>query len=113
METIHDPESGGDADFAFHLAIVEAGRSPVLLQLYQALADLLKRSHLERRQQTVTIPGIRDYLVDAHREVFLSIVARDPDAAEARLREHFAIGDEFRRKSYIAAYAKVAPQQEK
>jgi hypothetical protein len=29
-----------------------------------------------------------------------------------RLREHFAIGDEFRRKSYIAAYAKAAPQEE-
>jgi DNA-binding FadR family transcriptional regulator len=112
MDTIHDPESGGDADFAFHLAIVEAGRSPVLLQLYQALADLLTRSHVERRQQTVMVPGIRDYLVDAHREVFLSIVARDPDAAEMRLREHFAIGDEFRRKSYIAAYAKAAPQAE-
>ncbi|MEQ9606581.1 MAG: FadR/GntR family transcriptional regulator [Kiloniellaceae bacterium] len=112
METIDDPERGGDADFAFHLAIVEAGRSPVLLQLYQALAELLKRSHVERREQTVAIPGIRDYLVDAHREVFLSIVARDPNAAEARLREHFAIGDEFRRKSYIAAYAKAATQEE-
>jgi len=111
METIHDPATGGDADFAFHLAIVEAARSPVLLQLYLALADLLKRSHVERRQQTVSVPGIRDYLLDAHREVFLSIVARDPDAAEQHLREHFAIGDEFRRKSYIAAYAKAAPQE--
>ncbi len=41
--------------------------------------------------------------------MFLSIVDRDPDAAERKLREHFAIGDEFRRKSLIAAYSKGAP----
>lgn len=110
METLEDPAAGGAADFAFHVAIVEAGRSPALIMLYQAISDLLRRSHVERRQLTVKVPGIRDYLVDAHREVFLSIVARDPDAAETRLREHFAIGDEFRRKSFIAAYAK-APSQ--
>jgi DNA-binding FadR family transcriptional regulator len=92
--------------------IVEAARSPALLSLYQAISELLRRSHVERRQLTVQIPGIRDYLVEAHREVFLSIVARDPDAAEARLRHHFAIGDEFRRKSFIAAYSKTAPQEE-
>lgn len=110
METLDDPQAGGDADFAFHVAIVEAGRSPALIMLYQAISELLRRSHVERRQLTVKVPGIRDYLVDAHREVFLSIVARDPDAAETRLREHFAIGDEFRRKSFIAAYAKGASQ---
>jgi DNA-binding FadR family transcriptional regulator len=106
METIDDPEAGGKADYAFHFAIVEAGRSQALLTLYQAISELLKRSHLARRQLTIGVKGIRDYLVDAHREVFLSIVARNPDAAEARLREHFAIGDEFRRKSYYEAYAK-------
>lgn len=107
-ETLQDPEAGGDADYAFHLALVEAARSPALLTLYHAISELLRHSHVERRRQTVTVPGIRDYLVDAHREVFLSIVARDPDAAESRLREHFAIGDEFRRKGFIAAYAKAA-----
>ncbi|WP_412177227.1 FadR/GntR family transcriptional regulator [Mesorhizobium sp. ZC-5] len=107
MDTLDDPEAGGEADYAFHLAIVEAGRSAALVTLYQAISELLKRSHTARRQLTVGVQGIRDYLVDAHREVFLSIVARDPDAAEARLREHFAIGDELRRKSMLAAYAKI------
>jgi DNA-binding FadR family transcriptional regulator len=109
MDTLDDPEAGGAADFAFHMAIVEAGRSPALLTLYQAISALLKRSHVERRQLTVRVPGIRDYLVEAHREVFLSIVNRDPNLAEQKLREHFAIGDEFRRKSLIAAYSKAVP----
>jgi DNA-binding FadR family transcriptional regulator len=112
MDTLHDPESGGDADYAFHLAIVEAGRSPALLTLYQAITELLRRSHVQRRRQTISVPGIRDYLVEAHREVFLSILARDPDAAEARLRDHFAIGDEFRRKSFIAVYSKAGKKED-
>ena len=111
METLDDPEAGGAADYAFHLAIVEAGRSPALLTLYQAISELLHRSHVKRRRLTVDVPGVRDYLVDAHREVFLSIVSRDPDAAETRLRQHFSIGDEFRRKSFITAYAKTAPEE--
>jgi DNA-binding FadR family transcriptional regulator len=112
MDTLHDPEAGGDADYAFHLAIVEAGRSPALLTLYQAITELLRRSHVERRRQTIAVPGIRDYLVEAHREVFLSILARDPEAAEGRLRDHFAIGDEFRRKSFIAVYSKAGKQKD-
>ena len=113
MDTLDDPETGGDADYAFHVAIVEAARSPALSTLYQAISELLRRSHVQRRELTVSAPGIVDYLVEAHREVFLSIVGRDPDAAETKLREHFAIGDEFRRKSLIAAWSKATPGKSK
>jgi DNA-binding FadR family transcriptional regulator len=106
MDTLHDPVEGGAADFAFHQAIVEAGRSEALNTLYGAIGDLLRRSHVQRREVTVSEPGIVDYLVEAHREVFLSIVDRDPDAADRKLREHFAIGDEFRRRSLISAFAR-------
>ncbi len=110
MDTLHDPELGGSADFAFHLAIVEASRSPALVTLYQSISELLKRSHVQRRIETSGTAGIVDYLVDAHRQVFLSILARDQDAADQRLRDHFAIGDELRRKSYIAAFSAAAAQ---
>lgn len=108
MDTLHDPVEGGAADFAFHLAIVEASRSQALTTLYGAIAELLRRSHVQRRELTVSAPGILDYLVEAHREVFLSIVNSDPDTADAKLRAHFSIGDEFRRKSLIAAFTKGA-----
>lgn len=106
MDTLHDPSEGGAADFAFHQAIVEAGRSAALNTLYGAIGELLRRSHVQRREVTISEPGIVDYLVEAHREVFLSIVDRNPDAADRKLREHFAIGDEFRRRSLIAAFTK-------
>ena len=106
MDTLHDPVDGGAADFAFHQAIVEAGRSEALNTLYGAIGDLLRRSHVQRREVTISEAGIVDYLVEAHREVFLSMIDRNPDAADAKLREHFAIGDEFRRRSLIAAFTK-------
>jgi DNA-binding FadR family transcriptional regulator len=112
MDTLMDPVAGGDADFAFHVAIVQAAHSPALAMLYQAIEDLLRRSHVQRREVTVSVSGIRDYLVEAHREVFLSIVARDADEAETKLRQHFAIGDEFRRKSLIAAWTKAETRKE-
>jgi DNA-binding FadR family transcriptional regulator len=105
METLDDPVLGGKADYEFHLGIVKASRSAALLTLYRAISPLLMQSHVQRRR--ITVPGIRNYLVDAHREVFLSIVDRKPDEAEARLREHFTIGDEYRRKSLIAEYRQL------
>ena len=106
IDTLHDPVEGGAADFAFHLAIVESGHSEALTTLYGAIGDLLSRSHVQRREVTIAEPGIVDYLVEAHREVFLSIVERDADAADRKLRDHFAIGDEFRRRSLISAFTR-------
>lgn len=104
IDTLGDPEAGGKADFMFHQSIVAASHSRSLTTLYGALAELLQRSHVERRKTTYKNPAIIGNLVKAHREVFLSIVAKNPDQADQRLREHFAIGDEIRRKSLIEAY---------
>lgn len=106
IRTLGDPEEGGKADFMFHQSIVAASHSRSLTTLYGALAELLQRSHVERRKTTYRNPEIIGDLGEAHREVFLSIVAKDPDQADQRLREHFAIGDEVRRKSLIEAYKK-------
>lgn len=106
IDTLGDPEAGGRADFMFHQSIVAASHSRSLTTLYGALAELLERSHVDRRKTTYRNPEIIGDLVEAHREVFLSIVAKDPEQADQRLREHFAIGDEVRRKSLIEAYRK-------
>lgn len=104
IETLGDPEAGGKADFMFHQSIVAASHSRALTTLYGAIAQLLERSHVERRKTTYRNPEIIRDLVEAHREVFLSIVAKDPQQADQRLREHFAIGDEVRQKSLFEAY---------
>lgn len=109
MGTLHDPVEGGAADFAFHQAIVEASHSEALCTLYGAIGELLRRSHVQRREVTVSEPGVVDYLVEAHREVFLSIVGRNGNVADGKLRDHFAIGDEFRRRSLISAFTRRPP----
>lgn len=102
--SLDDPERGGKADYAFHLAIVRASSSPSLMKIYEAISPLLMRSHIERRRDTFREPAITSGLVDAHRGVFLSLARRDPDSAERDLRDHFAIGDDLRRRNLISAY---------
>ncbi|MEH6775052.1 MAG: FadR/GntR family transcriptional regulator [Cereibacter changlensis] len=106
IETLDDPEAGGRADFMFHQSIVAASHSRSLTTLYGALSELLQQSHVERRRVTYQHRKVVGDLIAAHRQVFLSIVAKKPDEADQRLREHFAIGDELRRRSLIEAYRK-------
>ena len=104
VDSLDDPETGGGADYAFHLAIVRASDSGALMKIYEAISPLLMRSHVERRRDTFREPAITSGLVEAHRQVFLALAQRDPDEAERRLRAHFAIGDELRRKNLISTY---------
>lgn len=104
VTSLEDPERGGQADYAFHLAIVKASGSESLKKIYEAITPLLMRSHVERRRDTFREPAITSGLVEAHRHVFLSLAERDPDAAEGALRGHFAIGDDLRRLNLISSY---------
>lgn len=104
VESLGDPERGAEADYEFHFRIVRASGSAALVKIYEAISPLLMRSHVERRRDTVNETAITATLVDAHREVFVSLAQRDPDTAERRLRAHFTIGDELRRKTLISTY---------
>lgn len=108
MATLEDPEQGGRADYRFHLAIVEASHCQSLMTLYHAISALLLKSHVQRRQITLGSDEVIEAHIDSHRQVFLAIVEGDGDKANQRLREHFSIGDELRRKSIIAAYTQEA-----
>ena len=105
-ETVDDPELGGRSDYEFHIAIVEASHSQTLITLYHAISNMLLKSHVERRRTTANAPEIIESPIDSPRQVFLAIVEGDGDLAHQRLREHFAIGDELRRRSIIAAHTK-------
>ncbi|SEG81133.1 FadR/GntR family transcriptional regulator [Bosea lathyri] len=101
VETIEDPEAGGIADFEFHRAVVAAGKSETLNVLYQSMSGILQRSHRGRRDLLEVFDTMKSYLIDDHRRIFDAIVARDPEHAERVLRDHFAIGDDFRRRAAI------------
>ena len=49
---------------------------------------------------------MKTYLIDDHRRIFESIVARGPNSADATLRKHFEIGNEYRRRAAVGAIDK-------
>jgi DNA-binding FadR family transcriptional regulator len=72
------------------------------------MAAVLMRSHLGRRE-LVKVFDMRTYLVEDHKRIFQAIVGGDPEIADRTLREHFAIGDEFRRRQAIGGGPKADP----
>lgn len=98
VATIADPDAGGLADHRFHEALVRAARSDTLTTLYSAITPLLLRSHRDRRESMTGVEDGRAYLIGHHRLVFDALAAGEPRRADDVLREHFAIGDEYRRR---------------
>jgi DNA-binding FadR family transcriptional regulator len=106
--TIDDPDAGGMADFEFHAAIVQAAHSETLSILHASMGALLARSHRSRRELVQVFGSMKTYLIDDHKSIFDAIVAGDPERADATLRRHFAIGDDYRRR---AVTGQVEPQK--
>ncbi|KRR02781.1 GntR family transcriptional regulator [Bradyrhizobium jicamae] len=100
-ETIDEADAGGIADFEFHRAIVLASRSETLVVLHNSMAGLLTQAHRTRRELVQAFPSMKTYLIDDHRRIFEAVVARDPERADATLRKHFEIGDEYRRRAVV------------
>jgi GntR family transcriptional regulator, transcriptional repressor for pyruvate dehydrogenase complex len=96
--TIGDAARGAQADFDFHEAVVRAAKSETLGSLYDALGNLLLRSHRDRRELVDTHPGIKGFLVKDHQRIFEAIVSGDEEKAEQVLRKHFGIGDRYRHR---------------
>ncbi len=100
-ETIDEADAGGMADFEFHRSIVLASRSETLVVLHNSMAGLLTHAHRTRRELVQAFPSMKTYLIDDHRRIFEAVVARDPERADAALRKHFEIGDEYRRRAVV------------
>jgi DNA-binding GntR family transcriptional regulator len=65
------------------------------------MAGLLTQTHRNRRELVQAFPSMKTYLIDDHRRIFEAIVARDPDRADAALRKHFEIGNEYRTRALV------------
>jgi DNA-binding FadR family transcriptional regulator len=100
-ETINESDAGGMADFEFHRTMVLASHSQTLAVLHNSMAGLLTHVHRNRRELVQAFPSMKTYLIDDHRRIFEAVVARDPDRADATLRKHFQIGDEYRRRAIV------------
>ena len=97
--TIDDPESGAEADYAFHCALVAAAHAPVLSALYSALTEFLHSTHLYRRRSVQMTGDFKAYIVDDHRRILKVLADGDDEQIDKVLRHHFAIGNEFREQA--------------
>jgi DNA-binding FadR family transcriptional regulator len=97
--TIDDPESGAEADYAFHCALVAAAHAPVLSTLYLALTEFLHSTHLYRRRSIQLTEDFKAYIVDDHRRILGTLASGDEDRIDMVLRHHFSIGNEFREQA--------------
>lgn len=108
--TIGDPVAGGIADHEFHVALVRAAKSDTLASLYAAMAGILTRSHRDRRATVEVDAALKEYLITDHRRVFDAVVARDEEAADRVLRDHFGIGDKYRQRATIERPKAAGPK---
>jgi DNA-binding FadR family transcriptional regulator len=106
VETIQDPVRGGRADYAFHTALVAAAHSPTLSIIYTAISDLLRRSHMERREEIMKLDGINDFLIDHHGRILSAVADRNAERADRLLLEHFDLGAAFRRRASLQGAAR-------
>jgi GntR family transcriptional repressor for pyruvate dehydrogenase complex len=97
--TIHDPAAGAEADFAFHAAMIAAAHSPTLESLHAAIANLLRRSHFERRVRITTAPEVESYAAEHHRRLVDAIIERNEAMADQLIMSHLAIGASLERRA--------------
>lgn len=95
VSTIDDVEQGGQADYDFHAALVEASHSPALIQIYGVVAVLLRGSHVARRRRIALTPQYRAFLIDHHGRLLRALQDRDAAEGERLLTQHFEIGAEL------------------
>lgn len=75
-----------EADLAFHMAIAEASRNPLLVHLMHAIRELLQRS----LSSSYHISGSPERAVDMHRLILEAVAEKRPEDARRRMQEHVA-----------------------
>lgn len=100
-ETIENPIAGAQADYDFHMAMVDASAASALRTMYVAVADLLQRSHVDRRVLVSADTEMRKLIVDDHYRILKTLTQGDPDVAEQAVRQHFEIGRAIRMRMSV------------
>lgn len=83
-----DNDIGLEADFAFHLAVVEASHNPVLLQVLNNISDLYRKSLKFTLKQNRGLQRKKEKVVNEHRLIYEAIKNQDSESARKYMREH-------------------------
>jgi GntR family transcriptional regulator, transcriptional repressor for pyruvate dehydrogenase complex len=83
-----DPAAEAAADMALHQTIYEATHNLVLLHTLRVFSEMLRDGILASRDEFFSRDRIRADLLAQHRRIVDAILAGEPDAAAAAMREH-------------------------
>jgi GntR family transcriptional repressor for pyruvate dehydrogenase complex len=79
---------GAEEDFRFHLAVVEASRSPMLGEVIELVSGRFKDGLEESRKESLSIPGQSQAILLEHREILEAIRAGEAQRARDRMWSH-------------------------
>lgn len=83
-----DSDAETEADIALHLTVYEASHNIVLLQIMQALSDMLRKGVFLNREKLYAMPEVRSVLRDQHMRIIETILKGDADAAGEAAETH-------------------------
>ena len=90
-----------DVDFKYHTEIAGATHNTIYLHLIDNIYSLINYSIKIHREEVFTGRGDQETILNHHRTIFNAIRDRNPDAAEAAMKEHLAfVVREFKRKFF-------------
>ena len=76
------------ADEAFHLALAEASRNPLLVWLYRRINEVRNHAQWSAMRDLILTPDRLDDYNRQHREIFDALRIRDADSAAAIITSH-------------------------
>lgn len=88
---IGDPDAFPRTDIAFHFVLATISRNPIFVALHHAIEAWLA----EQRQTSIRASGSDKAAHAAHKRIYEAIAQRQPDAAEAAMRDHLAEVEQF------------------
>ena len=86
--SLGSPRRFEETDVAFHLCLARMAHNPLFIVIHDAMFDWL----YSQRTVTLGFPGQTAFAFAAHERITEAVLARDPDRAEAAMREHLEHG---------------------
>ncbi|GGE48718.1 FadR/GntR family transcriptional regulator [Actibacterium pelagium] len=94
-----DLETGKQADFDLHVAMVDASQNTTLIHMMASVYDLTRQGVFYNRDFLRTLDGAGKKLLDQHIEIVEAICSGDPKRAEDAARAHMDFVEESFRQT--------------
>lgn len=91
VEEVKSGEVGDMADAEFHLAILKAAHNPILVEIMNAVSELMKNTLKFLRQQLFMQDDMLQQLHDSHCSIFEAIAKKKPQLARILMLEHLTM----------------------